>query len=62
MNDIERYEALRGRHIRLRQAAQRVIDAAEYPSGDDEQRAYASQLRDLEPELNGCRKRAASPR
>ena len=49
----ERYEALRERYIRLRRVARRVVDAAQYPSGDDESRVYASQLRELERELDG---------
>ena len=48
------YEALRERYLRLRQAAERVIDAADYASdGEDEARVYASQLRDLRRELAG---------
>ena len=51
MND---YEALHEQHLRLRAAAQAVVDAADYPTAnDDEAKVYASQLRDLERELKG---------
>lgn len=39
---------------RLRRAAEKVVDAANYAAGDeDEARVYASQLRDLKRELDG---------
>jgi hypothetical protein len=54
MSSDSEYEALRERYLRLRQAAEKVIDAADYAlDGDDEARVYATQLRDLERELRG---------
>ena len=48
------YDVLRERYLRLRQAAQRVLEAVDYAlDGNDEPRVYASQLRDLERELRG---------
>jgi hypothetical protein len=48
------YEVLRERYLRLRRAAERVLEAASYPISEGaEQRVYASQLRDLERELRG---------
>jgi hypothetical protein len=48
------YEVLRERYLRLRLAAERVLDAASYPIPEGhEPRVYASQLRDLERELKG---------
>jgi hypothetical protein len=48
--DAQRYEVLRDRYLRLRAAAQQVIDAASY--GEDA-RVHACQLRDLKRELAG---------
>jgi hypothetical protein len=50
MTDAERYEALRRRYLRLRAAAQRVVEAASY---DEDARVYTSQLRELRRELAG---------
>jgi len=48
------YESLRRAYVRLRLAAQKVVEAADYATGSgDEPRVYASQLRDLEHELAG---------
>lgn len=48
------YESLRRAYVRLRLAAQKVIEAANYATGSgDEPRVYASQLRDLEREVAG---------
>jgi hypothetical protein len=49
--DAQHYEVLRDRYLRLRAAAQQVIDAASY-DGEDA-RVYACQLRDLKRELAG---------
>jgi hypothetical protein len=49
MNDAERYEALRERYLRLRVAAQRVVDAAS--SDGEDARVYVNQLCDLKREL-----------
>jgi hypothetical protein len=50
MND---YEALQEQYRQLRLAAERVVEAAEYPTADGEEaRIYASQLRDLKRELS----------
>jgi hypothetical protein len=53
MTTIEDYELLREQHRRLRIAAQRVLDAADYPGDAPGQgaRVDASQLRDLRREL-----------
>ena len=48
------YEALAESHRRLRRAARAVIDACSYEAGNGvEPRVYASQLRQLERELEG---------
>jgi hypothetical protein len=48
------YEILAEKYRRLRAAAERVIECANYPAADDEEaRVYRSQLRTLERELNG---------
>jgi hypothetical protein len=48
------YEVLLDRYLRLRRAAERVLEAADYAvDGNDETRVYASQLRELERELEG---------
>jgi hypothetical protein len=48
------YEQLRESYRRLRVAAERVLEAADYDTdGDDEPRIYASQLRALRRELTG---------
>jgi hypothetical protein len=47
------YEVLRERYLRLRHAAETVVDAANYRLEGAEARVYASQLRDLERELKG---------
>ena len=51
MND---YEILRDHYLRLRAAAQAVVDATNYPAKEGEEATvYASQLRDLKRELAG---------
>jgi hypothetical protein len=48
------YESLRQAYVRLRLAAQKVVEAADYATGSgDEPRVYASQLGDLRRELEG---------
>jgi hypothetical protein len=47
------YEILRESHVRLRNVAEAVIEAADYPIDDDEARVYRSHLRRLERELRG---------
>lgn len=48
------YFALLEQHRRLRLAAQRVVEAANYPTAEDEEpRLYRRQLADLERELAG---------
>ena len=47
------YESVRQAYDRLRLAAQKVVEAADYEAAGDEPRVYASQLRDLERELTG---------
>jgi hypothetical protein len=49
MTEAARFEALRERYLRLRVAAQLVVDAASY-DGEDA-RVYVNQLRDLKREL-----------
>jgi hypothetical protein len=54
MTTATEYEQLQEAHRRLRVAAQRVIEAADYPPADGEQaKVYASQLRALRRELEG---------
>ena len=53
MSSRSEYQVLREKYLRLRHAAEKVIEAADYAAGGDEPRVYASQLRDLEPELAG---------
>ena len=53
MSSTDSYEALAESYRRLRIAAQAVLDAASYPTTDEEPRVYRSQLKALERELEG---------
>jgi hypothetical protein len=53
MPTTSEYEVLRRKYLRLRKAAEKVVQAADYAAGGDEPRVYASQLRDLKRELTG---------
>jgi hypothetical protein len=54
MTTATEYEQLAERYRRLRVVCERLVEAADYPAGDDdESRVYRSQLRAVERELRG---------